>query len=71
VLAMNVSLSFFEPAELTCVDWTILDQVAVAALETGDDAIAEVTLCWNEVNYRIVFRNSLPNFQEHHVHMPS
>lgn len=23
-------------------DWTILDQVAVAALETGDDALAEV-----------------------------
>jgi len=52
-------------------DWTIMDQIAVAALITGDDALAKVPPTDSLSYKRTVSIDYLLNSQHPHVHTPS
>jgi hypothetical protein len=51
------------------VDWNILDQVAVAALETANDELAQVMNNQSSLIVRAVWTDYLHNFLHRRGHM--
>src|ERR1700685_1579047 len=61
LLAMNVSRIIITVETDCCLDWTIMDQIAVAALITGNDVLAKVPLTRRK--WRLPFRTVLTEYR--------